>query len=54
MNSLTTEPQRSADHTTDQSEPSICWTELLNLAFTGWAPTDQMLERIIDRMEQRS
>ncbi|MEO1026141.1 MAG: hypothetical protein AAFX07_11390 [Pseudomonadota bacterium] len=33
---------------------AFCWKELLDRAFAGFGPTDQALERIIDRMERGS
>lgn len=35
-------------------DTELCWKELLDTAFTGWAPADQTLEHLIDRLERGS
>ncbi|MEO0831001.1 MAG: hypothetical protein AAFY03_11165 [Pseudomonadota bacterium] len=43
------EPQNTMRPTLEDT--AFCYKELLDRAFTGWEPTDQTLERIIDRVE---
>ena len=44
--------QRPAIDGRKSDEVVFCWKELLDRAFSGWEPADQVLERIIDRMER--
>lgn len=32
-------------------DTAFCWKELLDRAFAGFAPTDQTVERMMDRVE---
>lgn len=44
----------AARQSADLEETAFCWKELLDRAFSGWAPADQSLERIIDRAERKN
>lgn len=49
-----THRRQGTTQTADQRQTETGWWELLSGAFTGWDPSDQSLEKIIDRMERTS